>query len=138
MSSDASNEMLSLLKELSVYKAFDEDYRAGAKDRMETEAYEARDRRRLEIKQEMHNLVVERKGGSPLNIRRPDSIVQRLQRSKSILRPRALRCFKERPTWSNRCVQPEAGSGQKLQALGWSVLIRRMRPVPVTMVLTLN
>jgi len=65
MSSDASNEMLSLLKELSVYKAFDEDYRAGAKDRTETEAYEARDRRRLEIKQEMHNLAIERKGDLP-------------------------------------------------------------------------
>src|SRR5271165_5284385 len=33
LSSEASIEMLSLLKELSVYKAMDEDYRAGAKGR---------------------------------------------------------------------------------------------------------
>ena len=33
MSSDASNEMLSLLKELSVYKAMDEDYIAAQKVR---------------------------------------------------------------------------------------------------------
>jgi len=61
MSSEASNEMLSLLKELSVYKVMDEEYRAGAKGRMESEAYEQRERRRQEIKQEMHSLAVEKK-----------------------------------------------------------------------------
>ena len=61
MSSEASNDMLSLLKELSVYKVMDEEYRAGAKGRMESEAYEQRERRRQEIKQEMHSLAVEKK-----------------------------------------------------------------------------
>ena len=61
MSSEASNEMLSLLKELSVYKVMDEEYRAGAKGRMESEAYEQRERRRQEIKQEMRGLAAEKK-----------------------------------------------------------------------------
>jgi hypothetical protein len=61
MSSDASKEMLSLLKELSVYKAMDDDYRAGAGGRLESEAYEDRKRRRLKITQEMHSLAAESK-----------------------------------------------------------------------------
>jgi len=59
MSSDASNEMLSLLKELSVYKAMDEEYNAGARGRLESEAYEERERRRPKITQEMHDLAAE-------------------------------------------------------------------------------
>lgn len=59
MSNEASNEMLSLLNELSVYKSMDEEYKAGAAGRTEVEAYEARQRRRLEIKQEMHDLAAE-------------------------------------------------------------------------------
>ena len=59
MSGDASNEMLSLIKELSVYKAMDEEYRAGAKGRLESEAYDEREQRRLKITQEMHNLAAE-------------------------------------------------------------------------------
>ena len=35
MSSEASNEMLNLLKELSVYKAMDNDYGVGVKGRVE-------------------------------------------------------------------------------------------------------
>jgi hypothetical protein len=61
MSSEASNEMLSLLKELSVYKAMDEDYRAGAQGRMEAEAFDERERRRLEINLEIQNLAAESK-----------------------------------------------------------------------------
>ena len=61
MSSDESNGMLNLLKELSVYKTLDEEYITGAKGAVETEAYEERERRRLEIKQEMHTLVAESK-----------------------------------------------------------------------------
>ena len=57
MSGDASNEMLSLIKELSVYKAMDEEYRVGARGRIESEAHEDRERRRLEIKQEMRDLA---------------------------------------------------------------------------------
>jgi len=57
MSGDASNEMLNLLKELSVYKALDQEYWAGAKGRIESEAHEDRERRRLEIKQEMRDLA---------------------------------------------------------------------------------
>jgi len=59
MSSDASNEMLSLLKELSVYKAMDEEYNAGARGRLESEAYEERERRRPKTTQEMHDLAAE-------------------------------------------------------------------------------
>ena len=59
MSGEASIEMLSLLKELSVYRAMDEDYKAGAKGRLEEEAYEEREQRRQEIKQEMQNLAAE-------------------------------------------------------------------------------
>lgn len=53
--------MLGLLKELSVYNAMDEDYSAGPKGRVETEAYEVRERRRQEIKQEMQTLAAENK-----------------------------------------------------------------------------
>ena len=49
--------MLILLKELSVYKAMDEDYGAGLKSPAEAESYKERERRRQEIKQEMHNLA---------------------------------------------------------------------------------
>ena len=61
MSSEGSEQMLSLLKELSVFKAMDEEYRVGPKGCVETEAYEERERRRQEIRQEMHNLAAERK-----------------------------------------------------------------------------
>lgn len=61
MSSEGSEQVLGLLKELSVYKALDEDYRAGPRGRVETQAYGERDRRRLEIKQEMQELAAESK-----------------------------------------------------------------------------
>jgi hypothetical protein len=38
MSREGSEQMLSLLKELAVFKAMDQDYRAGPKGRVETEA----------------------------------------------------------------------------------------------------
>lgn len=63
MSSDASIEMLSLLKELSVYKNMDEEYLAGDKGQIESDAYDDRERRRLEIKQEMHDLASKSKNG---------------------------------------------------------------------------
>ena len=53
MSSEGSDQMLTLLKELSVYKAMDEDYRDGSGNRAETEAYLERERRRHEIAKEM-------------------------------------------------------------------------------------
>ena len=43
MSSEGSEQMLTLLKELSVYKALDGDYKAGPKGRAETETYEERE-----------------------------------------------------------------------------------------------
>ena len=43
--------MLSLLKELSVFKTLDEEYQAGAKGPTESEAHRERERRRLAIKQ---------------------------------------------------------------------------------------
>jgi hypothetical protein len=53
--------MLGLLKELSVYKAMDEDYRAGCKGPVETEAYQERERRRQEIRERMQHLAAENK-----------------------------------------------------------------------------
>jgi iron-sulfur cluster repair protein YtfE (RIC family) len=61
MSSEGSELMLGLLKELSVFKTMDEDYSAGPKGRVETAAYEERERRRQEIKQEMQTLAAENK-----------------------------------------------------------------------------
>ena len=61
MSSEGSETMLSLLKELSVFKTLDEEYQAGAKGPMESEAHRERERRRLAIKQEMHELAAESK-----------------------------------------------------------------------------
>jgi hypothetical protein len=61
MRSEGSEAMLSLLKELSVYKAMDEDFKTGAQGRVEAAAYDERERRRQEIKQEMHDLAVEKK-----------------------------------------------------------------------------
>lgn len=61
MSDERSDQMLSLLKELSVYKAMDEEYKSGPMGRVETEAYEGRERRRDEVKQEMQKLAAEDK-----------------------------------------------------------------------------
>ncbi|MGB7556438.1 MAG: hypothetical protein WBM04_18875 [Candidatus Korobacteraceae bacterium] len=61
MSTEGSGQMLSLLKELSIFKAMDEDYKAGPKGRADIEAHEERERRRQEIKQEMHTLAAESK-----------------------------------------------------------------------------
>jgi hypothetical protein len=61
MSSEGSEQMLTLLKELSVYKAMDEDYRGGFAGEAETEAYLQRERRRHVIVQEMQNLAAEKK-----------------------------------------------------------------------------
>ena len=69
MSSEESEQMLTLLKELSVYKALDGDYEAGAKGEAETEAHEERERRRQEIKQEMQELATQSKIGPGLNNR---------------------------------------------------------------------
>jgi hypothetical protein len=52
--------MLGLLKELPIFKTMDEDYSAGPKG-VETAAYEERERRRQEIKQEMQMLAAESK-----------------------------------------------------------------------------
>jgi hypothetical protein len=59
MSNEASEQMLGLLKELSVYKTMDEDYMTGTKGEGEAEAYKGRERRRREIRQEMQTLAKE-------------------------------------------------------------------------------
>jgi hypothetical protein len=61
MSSETSEQMLGLLKELSVYKTLDENYAGSAKSEAETEAYKARERRRQEIRQAMQELATESK-----------------------------------------------------------------------------
>jgi hypothetical protein len=61
MSNERSELMLGLLKELSVYKALDKDYRAVPGGREEIQACEERERRRQEIKQEMQELAAESK-----------------------------------------------------------------------------
>lgn len=65
MSSEGSDQMLTLLKELSVYKALDEDYRGGSGNQAETEAYRQREQRRREITQEMQSLAAESKTNPP-------------------------------------------------------------------------
>jgi len=75
--------MLSLLKELSVYRVMEEEYGAGAKGRMESEAYEQRERRRQEIKQEMHGLAAEKKDDPAWKSAMPWSFALELQGSKS-------------------------------------------------------
>jgi hypothetical protein len=62
MKSEESEQMLTLIKELSVFKAMDEDYKAGPKGHADIEAHEERERRRQEIKQEMQALAAESKG----------------------------------------------------------------------------
>ncbi len=57
MSSEASERMLGLLKELSVYKLMDEDDRACPKSQEETDSHQERERRRQEIMQEMRALA---------------------------------------------------------------------------------
>ncbi len=61
MSNEASEQMLGLLKEMAVYKAMDEDYGAGTKGGAETAAFHDRERRRQEIRLEMHELASESK-----------------------------------------------------------------------------
>jgi hypothetical protein len=63
MSSEGSAIILSLLKGLSVFRALDEEYQAGAKGPTESEAHRERERRRPAIKQEMHELAAESKRG---------------------------------------------------------------------------
>jgi hypothetical protein len=62
MSTEGSKQMLTLIKELSVFKAMDEDYKAGPKGRADIQAHEERERRRQEIRQEMQALAAESKG----------------------------------------------------------------------------
>lgn len=64
MSNEGSEQMLGLLKELSVYKTMDEDYTAGPQNETAAEGHEGRERRRREIKQEMHTLAAESKSES--------------------------------------------------------------------------
>ena len=61
MRSEGYEQMLTILKELFVYKALERDYKAGPKGRAEIEAYEERERRRQGIKQEMQDLATESK-----------------------------------------------------------------------------
>ncbi len=63
MSSDASDEMMTLLKELSVYKVMDEEYRDGSRNQADIDAHEQRGRRRHEIGQAMQDLAAESKSG---------------------------------------------------------------------------
>ena len=63
MSSEGSDQILTLLKELSVYKAMDEEYRGGSGNEAETKAYLDRERRRPEIGREMLSLAAESKIG---------------------------------------------------------------------------
>lgn len=83
MSSDASNEMLSLLKELSIYKVMDEDYRAGAQGRIEAEAFDERERRRQEIKQEIRTSLPRGSKIHHEDPREPVSVLSDLQRIKT-------------------------------------------------------
>ena len=59
MSRKGSEDMLGLLKELSVYKAMDEDYLKGSQGQLEAAAFEDRGRRRQEIGLEMLALAAE-------------------------------------------------------------------------------
>jgi len=59
MSGNESNQMLNLIKELSVYKTLDEEYLAGAQGSVQAAAYAERRRRRREISQEMQSLAAE-------------------------------------------------------------------------------
>jgi hypothetical protein len=61
MSNETSQQMIGLLKELSVYKAMDQDYAAGTKTEAETEAHNERGRRCRQIKLEMQELATETK-----------------------------------------------------------------------------
>jgi hypothetical protein len=65
MSNEGSEQMLGLLKELSVYKAMDKDYAGGAGSKADAEAYKRRDRRRQEIREEMQALATESKSDAP-------------------------------------------------------------------------
>ena len=56
MSSEASERMLGLLKEMSVYKAMDDENANRADSEAGAEAFRNRERRRQEIKLEMHEL----------------------------------------------------------------------------------
>jgi len=70
MSSERSDQMLTLLKELSVHKAMDQEYRGGSGNQAETEAYLERKRRRPEITREMLSLAAESKAAPPQAIGR--------------------------------------------------------------------
>ena len=83
MSSDASNEMPSLLKELSIYKVTDEDYRAGAQGRIEAEAFDERERRRQEIKQEIRTSLPRESKIHHKAPREPLSVLRDLQQIKT-------------------------------------------------------
>ena len=75
MSSDGSDQMLTLLKELSVYKAMDEEYRGGSGNRAATAAHLERKRRRPEIAREMLSLAAESKIGPPEPSGEEDTVV---------------------------------------------------------------
>ena len=80
MSSERSDQMLTLLKELSVHKAMDQEYRGGSGNQAETEAYLERKRRRLEIGREMLSLAAESKAGATEPSGEEDPVVQAIPR----------------------------------------------------------
>jgi hypothetical protein len=61
MGNKESEQILALLKELSVYKTMDEEYTSGPKGKAEIEAHNDRERRRQEIRQEIQTLATEKK-----------------------------------------------------------------------------
>lgn len=61
MSSQESEEMLVLLKELSMLKTLDSEYEAGSKSDADQEAHRLRQRRHKEIGEEMKALAEQKK-----------------------------------------------------------------------------
>ena len=64
MSSDVSEQMMSLLKEMAILKELDNDFAIGAKTPEAVKADEDRQRRRGEIGVQMRKLAEEKKTGS--------------------------------------------------------------------------
>lgn len=64
MSSDVSEQVMSLLKEMAILKELDNDFAIGAKTPEAVKADEDRQRRREEIGVQMRKLAEEKKTGS--------------------------------------------------------------------------
>jgi hypothetical protein len=66
MGSECSDQMIELLREMSILKQLESEYADGSKDLKEAAEHQSRQRRLEEIVQQMHNVAESKKNPAPV------------------------------------------------------------------------